>query len=75
MRKKPTKQSGDSAVVLQRMVGLLAAKWVREGRDLIARAEEEPDAIGDAVLRNSGAARLKCAKELRAQMRKQSNND
>lgn len=74
MRKKPTKPKSGPAVVMQRRVSLLAGKWEREGREMLRLAETEPSVEGDMALRNAGAARLKCAKELRAKMRKQAND-
>ena len=49
----------------------LADKWMREGRKLIRLAEAEPQVVGDAALRGAGGARLACAKQLRAEIRKQ----
>lgn len=73
MRNENTQLAGDPAVAVQRVVSLLAGKWEREGREMLRLAETEPSVEGDMVLRNAGAARLKCAKELRAKLGKQAN--
>jgi hypothetical protein len=52
----------------------LAAKWEREGDELIQRASEAPTWEQDAAWRNSGCAAHRCAKELRAEMEKHSND-
>ena len=67
------KKKSVTAVVSSDLVRLLAEKWEREGRELIEEASVQPTWEGDSALRNSGAARIKCAKELRALMGKQPN--
>ena len=66
--------AGEPKVRSSAWLECLAGKWEREGRQMIKLADAEPSVEGDMALRNAGAARHKCASELRAKMEKHSND-